>query len=236
MTLVELEGLTSGYQDRVVLAGLDLRLEEGQRLGLAGHTGSGKTTLLKAIMGLVTPTGGVVRILGSECRVNGDFTQARRVLGYLFQNSDDQLFYPTVLEDVAFGPLNLGASQAEARAVALECLSLVGLCGFEDRLTHRLSGGEKRLASLAGVLAMRPKALLLDEPTTGLDPESKARVAEVLRGLDLALLVVSHEWDFLTQVTNRYFTLSHGHLHEAAEAPHLHHHVHSLGDFPHSHD
>jgi len=137
---------------------------------------------------------------------------------------------------VAFGPLNLGASQQEARAVALECLSMVGLCGFEDRLTHRLSGGEKRLASLAGVLAMRPKALLLDEPTTGLDPESKARVAEVLRGLDLALLVVSHEWDFLTQVTNRYFTLSHGHLHEAAEAPHLHHHVHSLGDFPHSHD
>lgn len=236
MTLVELEGLSCGYQDRVVLADLHLRLEEGQRLGLAGHTGSGKTTLLKAIMGLVTPTGGTVRVLGSECRKNGDFAQARRVLGYLFQNSDDQLFCPTVLEDVAFGPLNLGASQSEARAVALECLSMVGLCGFEDRLTHRLSGGEKRLASLAGVLAMRPKALLLDEPTTGLDPESKARVAEVLRGLDLALLVVSHEWDFLTQVTNRYFTLSHGHLHEAAEAPHLHHHVHSLGDFPHSHD
>lgn len=236
MTLVELDGLTCGYQDRVVLSDLNLRLEEGERLGLAGHTGSGKTTLLKAIMGLVTPTGGTVRVLGSECRQNGDFTQARRVLGYLFQNSDDQLFCPTVLEDVAFGPLNLGASQQEARAVALECLSMVGLCGFEDRLTHRLSGGEKRLASLAGVLAMRPKALLLDEPTTGLDPESKARVAGVLCGLDLALLVVSHEWDFLTQVTNRYFTLSHGHLHEAAEAPHLHHHVHSLGDFPHSHD
>lgn len=236
MTLVELTGLCCGYQDRPVLADLNLRLDEGQRIGLAGHTGSGKTTLLKAVMGLVTPTSGTVRILGRDCRQNGDFTQARRVLGYLFQHPDDQLFCPTVLEDVAFGPLNLGASQEEARTVALECLSKVGLRGFEERLTHRLSGGEKRLASLAGVLAMRPKALLLDEPTTGLDPESKSRVAEVLRGLDLALLVVSHEWDFLTQVASRYFTLSHGHLHEAAEAPHLHHHVHSLGDFPHSHD
>ena len=236
MTLVELEGLCCGYNGRDVLKNLDLGLKSGQRLGLAGHTGSGKTTLLKTIMGLMKPKSGAVRIAGRECREERDFAQARKTLGYLFQNPDDQLFCPTVIEDVAFGPLNLGVSPPEARVIALECLALVGLSGFEERLTHCLSGGEKRLASLAGVLAMRPKALLLDEPTTGLDPESKARVAQVLCNLDLAMLVVSHEWDFLTQVTNTYYELSHGHLHAAADAPHLHRHVHALGTFPHSHD
>lgn len=236
MSLIEIEGLCCGYNGRDVLNHLDLRLDAGGRLGLAGHTGSGKTTLLKTIMGLLRPKAGTVRIEGRECRDERDFAKARTALGYLFQNPDDQLFCPTVIEDVAFGPLNLGVAPSQARNIAEECLGMVGLAGFEDRLTHCLSGGEKRLASLAGVLAMRPKALLLDEPTTGLDPESKARVADVLCGLNLGLLVVSHEWDFLTQVTSRYFVLSHGHLHEAAEAPHVHQHIHSLGDFPHSHE
>lgn len=236
MNLLDIEDLHCGYNGREVLKGLCLRIGPGERVGLAGHTGSGKTTLLKTVMGLMRPKSGSVRIEGADCRDERDFATARRVLGYLFQNPDDQLFCPTLIEDVAFGPLNLGASPAEARDLAERCLAQVGLTGFEDRLTHCLSGGEKRLASLAGVLAMRPKALLLDEPTTGLDPRSKARVAEVLCGLDLALLVVSHEWDFLAQVTSRHYTLSHGHLHEAAAAPHMHEHVHSLGDFPHSHE
>jgi len=236
MILIELSGITAGYNGREVLRDLDLTVDAGQRAGLAGHTGSGKTTLLKTVMGLMRPKAGTVRIEGVACRDERDFAARRHVLGYLFQNPDDQLFCPTVLEDVAFGPLNLGVKPAQAHDLALECLETVGLAGFEDRLTHCLSGGEKRLASLAGVLAMRPKALLLDEPTTGLDPESKARVAEVLRGLDLALLVVSHEWDFLAQVTDTYYILSHGHLHPAAEAPHVHAHVHPAGTVPHSHD
>jgi len=236
MSLIEIKGLCCGYNGREVLNHLDLRLDAGARLGLAGHTGSGKTTLLKTIMGLILPKAGSVHIEGQVCRCERDFAKARSALGYLFQNPDDQLFCPTVIEDVAFGPLNLGVAPPQAREIAQECLGQVGLAGFEERLTHCLSGGEKRLASLAGVLAMRPKALLLDEPTTGLDPESKARVAEVLCGLDLALLIVSHEWDFLTQVTSRYFVLSHGHLHEAAEAPHVHQHIHVLGAIPHEHD
>jgi cobalt/nickel transport system ATP-binding protein len=236
VSLLEIENLCCGYNGREVLCGLSLTLAPGARVGLAGHTGSGKTTLLKTVMGLLRPKSGMVRVEGRECRQEADFAQARRALGYLFQNPDDQLFCPTVIEDVAFGPLNLGVDPNEARGRAEQCLAAVGLAGFEDRLTHCLSGGEKRLASLAGVLAMQPKALLLDEPTTGLDPESKDRVARVLCGLDLALLVVSHEWDFLTQVTSRYYVLSHGHLHEAAEAPHVHHHAHALGEVPHSHE
>jgi len=236
MTLLEITGLSCGYDGREVLKDLNLSLKAGQRLGLAGHTGSGKTTLLKTVMGLHRPKSGLVRIEGCECCCERDFAKARKVLGYLFQNPDDQLFCPTLIEDVAFGPLNLGVKPAQARDIAGECLALVGLTGFEDRLTHCLSGGEKRLASLAGVLAMRPKALLLDEPTTGLDPASMARVAEVLRGLDLAMLVVSHEWDFLAQVADTHYLLSHGHLHEAAAAPHTHKHVHALGAIPHSHE
>ncbi|GFK94643.1 Nickel import ATP-binding protein NikO [Fundidesulfovibrio magnetotacticus] len=235
MNLLELRGVHCGYQGRPVLSGLDLSLAPGERLGLAGHTGSGKTTLLKVIMGLVRPEQGDVLVEGAPLHAAGGLLQARRSLGYLFQNPDDQLFCPTVLEDVAFGPLNLGVKPAEARDLAVACLELVGLAGFEERLTHCLSGGEKRLVSLAGVLAMRPKALLLDEPTTGLDPASKDRVAGVLEGLDLALLVVSHEWDFLAQVARRHVLLDHGHLHPAHEAPHFHRHVHPLGSIPHEH-
>lgn len=236
MNLIEFSGVSCAYEGRTVLSGADLCLAPGERLGLAGHTGSGKTTLLKTIMGLHVPLAGEIRLLGQLCRQEKDFAQARRSLGYLFQNADDQLFCPVVIEDVAFGPLNLGAGQREARQEAERCLELVGLTHLAQRLTHCLSGGEKRLVSLAGVLAMRPKALLLDEPTTGLDPESKARVARVLQDLDLALLVVSHEWDFLSQVASRHMLLAHGHLHEAAEAPHVHEHVHPLGTLPHSHE
>lgn len=235
MNLVELSGVHCGYPGRTVLTGVDLALGPGERLGLAGHTGSGKTTLLKVIMGLARPDAGEVLVEGAPCRNGKDFARTRRVLGYLFQNPDDQLFCPTVLEDVAFGPLNLGVKAGQAGEIAAACLESVGLAGFEDRLTHCLSGGEKRLVSLAGVLAMRPKALLLDEPTTGLDPESKARVAEVLQGLEQALLVVSHEWDFLAQVAARHCLLDHGRLHPAREAPHVHRHAHPLGAVPHEH-
>lgn len=236
VTLLEITDLHCSYNGRgQVLSGLNLTLRQGERVGLAGHTGCGKTTLLRAIMGLGKADSGVIRVEGRECREERDFLLVRRSLGFLFQNPDDQLFCPGLLEDVAFGPLNLGVGRKEARERAEECLALVGLAGFEDRLTHCLSGGEKRLASLAGVLAMRPKALLLDEPTTGLDPESKQRVADVLGSLDLALLVVSHEWDFLAQVAGSHYILNHGHLHPAQEAPHVHQHVHPLGGFPHAH-
>ena len=236
MTLIDIDDLHCGYAGRAVLTGVSLKLEQGGRLGLAGHTGSGKTTLLKTVMGLVRPERGSVRVDGVPCADDAGLRNARRVLGYLFQHPDDQLFCPTVIEDVAFGPLNLGRGAREAREIAEECLELVGLAGFGPRLTHRLSGGEKRLASLAGVLAMRPKALLLDEPTTGLDPESRARVAEVLCGLDLGLLIVSHEWDFLLHVTSEHYVLDHGHLHSVPATPHTHVHVHPLGGVPHSHD
>lgn len=182
------------------------------RIGITGHTGSGKTTLLKTIMGLIQPKTGTIRIDGYNCHKKLEFIHARKIFGYLFQDPNDQLFLPTLIEDVAFGPLNLGISASDARHRSQQYIDFVGLSGCENRLTHTLSSGEKRLAALAGILAMRPKCLLLDEPTAGLDPKSQARVAEILCNLNLALLVVSHDWNFLSRITSHCFVLIDGQL------------------------
>ncbi len=134
----------------------------------------------------------------------------RRRAGLLFQDTDDQLFCPTVAEDVAFGPLNLGKPRAEAWRIVAEMLDRVGLAGFERRITYRLSGGERRLVALASVLAMQPDLLLLDEPTAGLDEAATARLVDVLSGLSQAMLVVSHDRPFREAVTERTLLLCEG--------------------------
>ena len=184
------------------------------RIGISGYTGSGKTTLLKAIMGLIQPKTGTICIEGHNCHKKSEFTRARKIFGYLFQDPNDQLFLPTLIEDVAFGPLNLGVSSTEAKIRSQQCLDFVGLSSFANRLTHTLSSGEKRLAALAGILAMQPKCLLLDEPTANLDPKSQARVEDILRNLNLAMIVVSHEQSFLSQITLEQFMLADGKLHK----------------------
>ncbi|MDD4650203.1 MAG: ABC transporter ATP-binding protein, partial [Desulfoplanes sp.] len=151
--------------------------------------------------------GGSIEILGKRVRNEQDFVRARREIGFLFQNADDQLFCPTVLEDVAFGPLNLGYTPEEAQSIALSTLERLGLKGFENRITHKLSGGEKKLVSLATILSMSPKILLLDEPTTGLDESTRERIIGVLHDLDVSMIVVSHEKDFLCRTTTHMCSL-----------------------------
>ena len=236
--LVELKSVTFDYpgSGKEVLHHVDLVFETGRRIGLYGPNGSGKTTLLHIIMGLVPPDSGEVLFKGRALREEKDFRELRRSIGLLLQNADDQLFNPTVLDDVAFGPLNLGLTPAEARDRAVETLEFLGLFGFEDRLTHKLSGGEKKLVSLAAILAMRPEALFLDEPTNGLDPETRERIINILNGLDASLIIISHDWDFLDQTTKDYLTIKKGRL--MTHAPfveHLHAHSHPLGDLPHHH-
>jgi cobalt/nickel transport system ATP-binding protein len=236
--LLELRRISFTYPGaaRPVLDGMDFRFRPGDRMGLFGPNGSGKTTMLHVVMGLLKPDSGEVLFAGAPCRTEKDFEQVRRCIGLLLQNADDQLFNPTVLDDVAFGPLNLGLSPDEARRRAVETMDYLGLSGFEDRLTHRLSGGEKKLVSLAGVLAMNPRALLLDEPTNGLDPETRDRIIDILNALDTSIIVISHDWDFLDRTTRTFHTIHDGRLHHA-ESPILHSHTHShrLGDHPHLH-
>lgn len=220
-----------------LFSGVNLSLREGDRFGLIGPNGSGKTTLLHLIMGLVSPSQGEIRILDQEMRSEKDFVQGRRQVGMLFQNADDQLFCPTVLEDVAFGPLNLGKTPEEAYQLAKKTLADLQLDGFENRITAKLSGGEKKLVSLATILAMEPKVLLLDEPTTGLDEATRERIMEILNSLKMSALIVSHEFDFLSRTTTAIYGFAHKNLHYEGDSTilHPHYHKHSLGNLPHSH-
>lgn len=209
--LINLRDVTFGYaQDWPVLRDLHFRLDAGERVGLIGANGSGKSTLLHLIVGLLRPEKGAVEVLGMVRRREEDFHEVRRRVGLLFQDADDQLFCPTVAEDVAFGPLNLGKSPREARAKAHETLEQLDLTSLEDRVTYKLSGGEKRLAALAGVLVMQPRILLLDEPIAGLDPNAEARVTELLAELPQEMVVVSHDAAFLSRLTSRRVRLANG--------------------------
>jgi cobalt/nickel transport system ATP-binding protein len=197
--LIELRHITFAYPgaSRPVFQDFNFQLLPDNHVGLTGPNGCGKTTMLHLIMGLVRPQAGSIVIFGEEVKKEQDFVKVRQKVGLLFQNPDDQLFCPTVLEDVAFGPLNQGKTPSEAVQIARETMERLGLAGFEDRVTYKLSGGEKKLVSLATVLAMQPQLLLLDEPTTGLDEATRHRLIHILQDLNIAYMIVSHEPEFL---------------------------------------
>ncbi|MFO7839582.1 MAG: ABC transporter ATP-binding protein [Desulfosalsimonadaceae bacterium] len=237
--VIELENICLTYrEDRTVLSGLSFQLPKGAKTGLIGPNGSGKTTLLHMIMGLIPQSGGAIRLFDREMQGETDFRKVRKNIGLIFQNADDQLFSPTVIEDVAFGPLNLGATPAEARKIAVKTLNELNLAGFEDRIAYRLSGGEKKLVALATVLAMDPEVLLMDEPTTGLDEATRERIITVLNKLDKTLLIASHEYDFLARTTKDIYKMEAGRMVSAGDAAllHPHYHAHAAGDVPHRHN
>ncbi len=205
------EGVSYAYApERPVLHAVDLAIQPGDRVGLSGAIGAGKSTLIQLAVGLLRPAAGSVRLFGSVCREERDFQPARLRCGVLFQDPDDQLFCPTVAEDIAFGPMNQGLSSTMVHARVEGALHAVGLPDFGARVTYRLSGGEKRLVALAGVLAMHPELLLLDEPLVGLDPATASRIVAVLQELNLPMLIVSHQQAELTSVVNRRLHLEDG--------------------------
>jgi cobalt/nickel transport system ATP-binding protein len=211
--LLAFERLNFHYTpQRPVLVDCDFRLSAGQRVALLGPNGSGKSTLLHLTVGLLRPQRGTITAFGQARRCEADFHEVRRRAGLLFQDSDDQLFCPTVAEDVAFGPLNLRRPREEVRRVVTETLAAVGLAGYEERITYRLSGGEKRLVALATVLAMQPDVLLLDEPTGGLDEAATERVIRLLAGLPQAMMLVAHDRDFLREIAQSAARLNGGRL------------------------
>ena len=211
--LFRLSGIHFAYdRQRIVLRDADFELQRGERIALVGRNGAGKTTLFHLMVGLQRPQSGTIEAFGKVRTAEKDFVEVRARAGLLFQDSDDQLFCPTVAEDVAFGPLNLGKSAQEARIIVRSTLASLGLEGFEDRITHKLSGGQKRLVALAAVLAMEPDVLLLDEPTNALDAETEARLTDILVHLPQSLVVISHDEDFLARVTQARVRLESGRL------------------------
>lgn len=220
----------------MVLDGLDFTLAKSEKIGLVGPNGCGKTTLFYLMMGLVKPESGTLEMFGRQISGEKDFRQIREKVGFLFQNSDDQLFSPTIMEDVAFGPLNLGKSREEVRTIVNETLMMLGIGGLENRVSHKLSHGEKKLVALATVLAMQPEVLILDEPTAGLDEAMTGRLVNILNELNLPSVVTSHDMEFLTGVTDKIHGMSEGRiLPEDQASVHSHIHVHKGGIYPHTH-
>ena len=207
-TLINLAGISYRYPGgKTILDRIDFKFSRGDRVGLVAPNGSGKTTLFHVIMGLLKPSSGTIEIFGKKRQKEKDFVPIRHRIGLLFQDADDQLFSPTVIEDVAFGPLNLGKSKQEALDISRKTLDYLGLNGFEDRITFKLSGGEKRLVSLATILAMQPEVLLLDEPTNALDTSMKSRLINILQGLDLSYILISHEFDVLSKTAHAFYSM-----------------------------
>jgi len=211
--LFRLRGVRFAYDSaHTVLNGVDFELIPHERVALIGPNGCGKTTLLHLMVGLHKPAAGEIQAFGKVRRTEEDFQEVRARAGLLFQDPDDQLFCPTVAEDIAFGPLNLGKTRQEALAIVHETLALLGLSGFENRITYKLSGGEKRLVSLAAVLAMQPEALLLDEPTNALDLPTHRRLLQILQTLPQAMVIISHDQDCLAALATRSLAMAEGRL------------------------
>lgn len=226
-TLFQLDGIGFSYPNRPVLESVSFSLRTGERVALVGDNGAGKSSLLQLMVGLLRPHCGSIRAYGELCRGERAFHQVRLRTGLLFQDPDDQLFCPTVLEDVAFGPLNQGHSRQQAMEIAHATLADLGLEGMEQRVTYKLSGGEKRLVTLASVVAMRPRVLLLDEPTNGLDESTEQRLLQYLQDLPQAMLFVSHDRRFVEHLAQRALLLRDGRVQEAVLHSHPHSHTHA---------
>jgi len=210
--LLELRKVSFAYDARPLFQEFDFALFPGQKIGLMGPNGAGKTTFLRLLVGLERPEAGQLLFRGAPCEGEEELRALRREVGFVFQDPDYQLFCPTVEEDLAFGPLNLGLPRGEVKRRVEETLALLGLEGFEKKITYRLSGGEKRLVALGTVLTMEPQALLLDEPTGDLDPKNILKLQEILLALPKALLVVSHDQAFLETVCEEVFWLEKGQI------------------------
>lgn len=207
---IRVEQLKHRYPDgNEALDGVDLEVRCGERVALVGPNGAGKSTLLRHLNGLLTPTHGRVWVMGQEV-IPANYAAVRRRVGYVFQDSNDQLFCPSVLEDVAFGPLHLELPLEQVAQRVKRALAAVGLAGFESRVPQRLSAGEKRLVSLATVLSYDADVLVLDEPGTSLDPRNRRRLMGLLAGLDGTQLVATHDLDLAWELCRRVVLLAEG--------------------------
>ncbi len=200
--LIEVRGLRYRYEDgTVALDGVDFTMPPGETVAVLGPNGSGKTTFVLHLNGLLEGEGSVT-ICGMPVEKK-NLPEIRRKVGLVFQDPDEQLFMPTVLEDVAFGPLNLGKAPEQAAEVAKHCLGLVGMASALTKAPYHLSEGEKRRVAIAGVLAMQPEILVLDEPTTFLDPPGQKELLSLLRGLPQAKMIVTHNTTFAEALATR---------------------------------
>jgi cobalt/nickel transport system ATP-binding protein len=208
--VLDVQGLAFAYPDgHQALFGVDLVIEPGERVALLGPNGAGKTTLVLHCNGVLSPGAGTVRVGGLPV-AKQHLAEIRRRVGIVFQDPDDQLFMPTVRDDVAFGPANFGVRGAELDERVDAALTAVGMGGFEDRTPHHLSFGQRRRVAVATVLACHPQLLVLDEPSSNLDPASRRELADIVRDLDVTLLMVTHDLLYALELCPRAVVIDEG--------------------------
>jgi len=214
--MIEFQNVSFAYEkDKFVIKDLSFCIEDGESVGLIGANGAGKSTVMKLLLGLVLGEGRIL-VDGTEVR-RETLGEIRRKLGFVLQNSDNQMFMPTVYEDMIFAPLNYMMSREEADRRVDEVLKSLGLEDLKHRYNHKISGGEKRMAAIATILAMDPDALLMDEPTSALDPYNRRIVINTIRSLPQTKIITSHDLDMILDTCSRVILLSEGHI--AADGP-----------------
>ena len=209
--VIEIDNLVYAYPDgQQALKGVSLTVQEGEKVAITGPNGAGKSTLFLHLNGILNGDG-MVRVMGMEV-MDGHLGAIRAKVGLVFQDPDDQLFSPTVFEDVAFGPLHIGLSEGEVRRRVRWALAQVGMEGFEDRMPHHLSLGERKRIAIATVLSMDPTILVLDEPTSGLDPRSRRSLIQLLRELPQTMLLASHDMRLVRDLCPRTVIMDEGRI------------------------
>lgn len=209
--MIEFSHVSFAYEPgKEVIRDLSFRLEDGESVGLIGANGAGKSTVMKLLLGLVQGEG--------EITVDGirlekkSLAEIRRKIGFVLQNSDNQMFMPTVYDDMMFAPMNYGMTREEAEKKVDEVLARLELTALRDRYNHKLSGGEKKMAAVAAILAMEPEAVLMDEPTSALDPYNRRLIIRTVRGMKETKLIASHDLDMILDCCSRVILLSEGRI------------------------
>ncbi len=224
MKVIETKDITYEYPDGTkALEKVNFDVEEGKIVALLGPNGAGKSTLFLHFNGILRPSIGTIVIDGEPVNYNKkDLMRIRQKVGIVFQNPDDQLFAPTVLEDVAFGPMNMGLSKEEVEDRVKEALIRVGMDGFEKKPPHHLSGGQKKRVAIAGILAMKPKIMVLDEPTSGLDPKGASQILRLLYKLNkegITIVISTHDVDLVPLYASKVYIISDGKIIKEGTAP-----------------
>lgn len=222
MTNIQLstENLSFTYPDGTqALKNINIEIEKGEKVAIIGPNGAGKSTLFSHFNGLTEPTSGCVKIEGKAISFEKDeLLKVRQKVGIVFQDPNDQLFAPTVKEDIAFGPMNLGLSYGEVEKRVEDALKMVGMENYEDKTPHHLSGGQQKRIAIAGIIAMKPELMILDEPTAGLDPDGVEKVLNILNQLNeegMTLIISSHDIDMISKYADKIFVLYNGEIIES---------------------
>ena len=209
---LKINNLSYSYPDgHKALSSVSFSIDQGESIAILGPNGAGKTTLILHLNGILGKLSGEIEVSGLKY-IPDNIDKIRKTVGVVFQDPDDQLFMPTVIEDVMFGPKNFGFTQKEAEENSLEALKMVGMEKFEDRAPHHLSFGQKRKVAIATVLASKPKLLVLDEPASNLDPTSRKDLIDILKKLNISLILVTHDLPMALEICERSLVLNEGEI------------------------